>query len=98
MQADYTRKTQEAAEIKRKAEAEKVQINQEKQALAAERAQLQNALAALSIDGEQEPNWVELAQKLPPQQFQQEQANWQQKQAQKAQVQQADRAMQEQAR
>ena len=98
MQADYTRKTQEAAEIKRKAEAEKVQINQEKQALAAERAQLQNALAAVSIDGEQDPNWVELAHQLPPQQFQQEQANWQQKQAQKAQVQQAYRAMQEQER
>lgn len=98
MQADYTRKTQEAAELKREAEAERVQVNQTKQALESERAQLQSVLASLSIDGEQEPNWVQLAQTLPPQEYQAEQARWQAKQAQKSQVQQAYQAMQAQER
>ena len=95
-QADYTRKTQEVAEKRREVEALNIQAQQERQSLQAERAQLQDALAALSIDGEREPDWLELANTLPPEKFQREQAQWHAKQLQKQQVREVYQAMQAQ--
>lgn len=93
---DYTQKTQALSEKVRDVEAERIAVSQEKQAIQTERAQLQEALASVAIGGEIEPNWVELAGTLPPQEYQARRAEWDMKQAQKQQAQQAYQALQAQ--
>lgn len=93
---DYTRKTQELSEARREVESTRIATQQELKALQDERAQLQEAFASLAIDAEKEPNWVELAGKLTPQDYQKRQADWQQKQARKQQARQAHQALQAQ--
>lgn len=72
-QSDYTRKTQELA-------ADKAALAQERQALTAQAQQgieqLKQALEFYAVPTQVEPNWVELAGKLEPKQFQQKQAEW----------------------
>lgn len=93
---DYTQKTQALAEQTREVEANRIAVNQELQALTTERQQLQEALTSLAIETEQEPDWTALAKQLPPQDFLQRQATWNDRQAKKAQARQAYQALQQQ--
>lgn len=80
-QADYTRKTQELANDRKAFQAERQAFQAQAQQ---QLEQIKQAAQRFALPTEQEPNWIELAQKLEPKQFQQEQAKWQQKQAQTA--------------
>lgn len=59
---DYTRKTQEVAETRKALEA-KEQAAQEKI------TQLEEQLAQWAVEARQEPNWLDLAQRLSPQEY-----------------------------
>lgn len=94
-QEDYTRKTQQVAEEKRAFE---TQRTQELETIRTQRTQLQDALATFVVDPEPEPNWVDLAGRLPIDQLEQEKANWKARQEQKGQAAEVYRALQEQQR
>lgn len=70
-QADYTRKTMELADTRRQAEATQAQYTEKQQ-------QLETELTKWAVQSSQEPDWVNLSQKLNPQQFQVAQARWMQ--------------------
>lgn len=70
-QADYTRKTMELADTRRQAEAIQAQYSEKQQ-------QLETELTKWAIQSSQEPDWVALSRRLPPQQFQEAQAQWMQ--------------------
>lgn len=63
-QADYTRKTQEIA--------------QQREQITSGTAELKNALQFWATPQQQEPDWADLAQKMPPQEFNQARARWEQ--------------------
>ena len=73
LKADYTRKTMELAEGRKKLEAERQDTSHLKQ-------QLNDALSYWAASGDQEPNWSELAQTLSPQEFNLQRANWEDRQ------------------
>lgn len=93
---DYTEKTQAVQAERREVETQRIALEQAHQTLSTERQQLQDALASLSIETEQEPNWSELAGKISPQDYQKRQAEWQQRQAKKRQAIAAHEALQTQ--
>lgn len=76
-QVDYTRKTMEAAELRKEAEAAKSQLSQKEQ-------QLSEALSYWAVPTEQEPNWAEIAQERSPQEVFALQQQWNQRQTRKA--------------
>jgi len=89
--ADYTRKTQALAEERRAAEkaiAETAQL----------REQLSESLKKWAVPTEQEPDWAELATKLPPQEYNLRRVHWEQRQRQKEQARAEFHAMQDQLR
>lgn len=86
LQADYTRKRQEDAEVRKATDAELAETQQLK-------AQLQDALATFAIDNDPQPDWLQLANTLPPEEFQREKAAWDRQQAEKGQAAQAYQAM-----
>lgn len=73
-EADYTRKSQENAELKRALEAEQSTLTELK-------SQLKDALAEWAVMGN-EPDWQELVQQVPPDEFLRMQVQWQQHQQQ----------------
>ena len=73
-QSDYTRKMQSMADDRTALEAKQAEVERH-------RTQLMDTLATWAVQGDQEPDWVALAQQLPPQQYQVEQAAWQQRKA-----------------
>jgi hypothetical protein len=78
-QADYTKKTMEASEIRKEAEAVKTELAQNKQ-------QLMEALSYWAVPTEQEPNWAQIAQERTPQEVFALQQQWNQRQQQKQQA------------
>lgn len=91
LKADYTRKTMALAEDRKTIEAEKSEVSQLK-------AQLAEALQVWAIPAEQEPDWVELAQKLDPQKFNAARAQWDNRKRQAETAREAFRALQERQR
>lgn len=81
---NYTRKTQELAEERKAFAAERQAFQAQAQQ---QLEQIKQAAQRFALTNDAEPNWVELAQKLEPKQFQAKQAEWQQKQAQTAEAQ-----------
>lgn len=81
LKADYTRKTMALAEDRKAVEAVKSEVSDLKQ-------RLSDALVQWAVPAQQEPDWAELAAKLPPQEFNRQRAMWdqRQKQAQMAQA------------
>ena len=77
LQSDYTRKTQQIAEERKTLAAKEAEI-------AALKSQLVENLTTWAVPTEQEPNWRELAAKLPPQEYIQRQAAWAERQQIKA--------------
>lgn len=89
--ADYTRKTQALAEERRAAEramAETAQL----------REQLSESLKRWAVPTEPEPDWAELATKLPPQEYNLRRVQWEQRQRQKEMARNEYHAMQDQLR
>lgn len=86
-QADYTRKTMEAADQRRAVEQERAEATQLKQ-------QLSEALQTWAVPTEQDPDWINLAQTLDPREFNARRVQWEQRQ----QVKQAAREQYEQLR
>lgn len=81
-QADYTRKTQEAAQIRKQAEG----------AIGA----LKEQLAHWAVPQEAQPDWVQLAQTMDPREFQTAQAQWVERQQRQQQAQALHNAIQTQ--
>lgn len=77
-QQDYTRKTQALAEKERVLEAQKAAFQSQAQQ---ELANLKAAIDAYTVPTEAEPNWSELARTKKPEEYQQIQADWADKQA-----------------
>lgn len=67
--ADYTRKTMALAEDRKRVEQEVAEVSSLKE-------QLAEALQQWAVPVEQEPNWSELARKMPPQEYNEARANW----------------------
>ncbi len=89
--ADYTRKTQSLAEERKALErsaAETAQL----------RDQLSESLKRWAVPTEAEPDWAELATKLPPQEYNLRRVQWEQRQRQKEQARAEFHAMQDQLR
>ena len=89
--ADYTRKTQSLAEERKALErsaAETAQL----------REQLSESLKRWAVPTEAEPDWAELATKLPPQEYNLRRVQWEQRQRQKEQARAEFHAMQDQLR
>jgi len=82
-QSDYTRKTQEVAELRRTFEAEMQQTQATQQALS---KALQNAEQILGDANKTEPDWANLSQRLDPRQFNQVKSHWETNQKQLADV------------
>lgn len=91
LKADYTRKTMALAEDRKAIEAAQSEVSQLK-------AQLAEALQVWAVPTEQEPDWVELAQKVDPQKFNAMRAHWDTRQKQAAQAREAFRNLQERQR
>lgn len=86
-QQDYTKKTMEAAETRKEAEAALEARN-------AKREELMESLAQWAVPMDQQPDWAHLAQTLQPQQFNLARVQWEEKQQQSATAQQAYRTLQ----
>ena len=89
-QADYTKKTMEASEVRKEAEAAKAELSQSKQ-------QLEEALSYWAVPTEQEPNWAQVAQDRTPQEVFALQQQWGQRQQRKAQAAEYHQQLQAQA-
>lgn len=68
-QSDYSRKTEEAAQLRREAESYQAAVAQKEQ-------QLMQALETWAVPTTQEPDWVKLAQNTTPQEFNLARAQW----------------------
>jgi hypothetical protein len=72
-QADYTRKTQQAADLRKQAEAELAEARKARTQYAEQLAQAQQTLDTM-VPGE--PNWADLRTKLTPEEFSAAYSNW----------------------
>lgn len=88
LKADYTRKTMALSEDRKAVEAEKSEVSSLKM-------QLAEALQTWAVPAAQEPNWADLATKLPPQDYNKQRAMWEQRKQQADLAGKAYRAMQE---
>lgn len=75
-QADYTRKTMDVSEKRRDVERREAEIAQLKD-------ELSERLQVLAVNTDPEPNWMELAQKLDPREFNAARVQWEQRQRQR---------------
>lgn len=72
-QQDYTRKSMELADQRREFQSE---MEQSREAIRSQKAQLEDALTHFAIPTQQEPNWAELAQTMDPREFNAARAQW----------------------
>lgn len=75
-QADYTRKTQQVAEMRRQLEAEQAQFKQIM-------SQLEHVIPQVMAGAEAEPDWPALAQRLSAEEYNRVRAEWEREQQQK---------------